>query len=201
MVGGSDGAVGLLRLSVDTIEVDLVLLAKVDVLVKVEGREAPLLRDKDVLATRELELGTAESLESLSLELILGADREEDLVNVHAGDETFGLTVGTTHTSLETIGTGAGKHTVDTNNVVGVNTDTKVESLLTSELDHVTVDNDTGSFEGVGGDLLELTRDEVDAHGEGVGVLGTRTDIVDADLGLLDSMTKIVGISEQRNIG
>jgi hypothetical protein len=68
---------------------------------------------------------------------VTGADGENDLTDVDTGDGTVWLTPGTTHTSLQSIGTSARQHLVDTDNVVWVGTDTKVETFLTGNLDEV----------------------------------------------------------------
>jgi len=181
---GTEGTLSLADLEVNTIADEQALLLELLDLLRSEVGETPLLGEENVLATRELVGSTAESLTSLSLEHVLGSDGEKDLVNVDTSDETLGLTVSTTHTSLKTIGTSAGKHAVNTDDVVGVDTDTEVEVLTTSVLAHVLVDNDTSSFESVGGDLLVLTGDEVNADGETESILGTVADIVNLDLSI-----------------
>jgi hypothetical protein len=115
---------------------------------------------------------------------VFDTDGEDDLVDADASNGTLGLTPGTTHTLLKTIGTGTGKHSVDTNVVERVNADTEVEVILVDLLDEVLVDDNTGSLKSVGGDLLELTRDEVNAETEGVRRLRAVTDVIDSDLRL-----------------
>lgn len=51
------------ELDVGTVDLDLTSLALGNVLVAAEGSEAPVLGDDDLLATRELVLGAAESLD------------------------------------------------------------------------------------------------------------------------------------------
>lgn len=68
---------------------------------------------------------------------VTGADREEDLADVDTGHDTVGLAEGTAHTGLQSIGTSAGQHFVDTHDVVRVGTDTQVEGVLAARLDHV----------------------------------------------------------------
>jgi hypothetical protein len=63
--------------------------------------ETPVLRDNDLLLTRELVLAASESFHDGGLVVVLGADREDDLTNVDTGNETVGLTESTTHTSLK----------------------------------------------------------------------------------------------------
>lgn len=127
------------ELDVGTILLELALLAKLDVLLAADGGEAPVLGDNDLLAAGELVHGTAESLDGGGTVGVTGADGQNDLANVHTGDGTLRLTEGTTHTGLETIGSGARKHLVDTDDVEGVHTDTEVETFLTGDLHEVPV--------------------------------------------------------------
>lgn len=149
--------------------------------------EAPVAGLDDELLAGELHLGAAEGLAGDGDEGVLGADRHEDLADADAGGEAVGLAVGLAHAGLETIGTGAGKHLVDAEDVEGVGTDAHVEGFLGGVLGHVLVGLDTGGFEGLGGDLLELARDDVDAGGELINVGLTGTEIVGADLGIGDT--------------
>lgn len=130
------------ELDVGTVLLELALLAQLDVLLAADGSEAPVLGDNDLLATGELVHGTAQSLDGGGTVGVTGADGQNDLANVHTGDGTVGLTEGTTHTGLETIGTGARKHLVDTDDVEGVHTDTQVETFLTGDLHEVPLGDD-----------------------------------------------------------
>ena len=49
-------------------------------------------------------------------------------------------------TGLQTICTGAGKHLVDTDDVVGVKAHADVEVILANGVDHVLVGSNTGSL-------------------------------------------------------
>ena len=97
---------------------------------------------------------------------VTAADRQEDLANVDTGDSAVGLTPGTTHTGLQSIGTSARQHLVDTDDVVRVGTDAQVEGVLATRLDHVLVGANTGGFKSLGTQLLVLVGDEVDAERE-----------------------------------
>lgn len=52
------------ELDVSTVDLDAASSLLVEVLLAAEGGEAPVLGDNDLLATRELVLGSSESLES-----------------------------------------------------------------------------------------------------------------------------------------
>jgi hypothetical protein len=64
---------------------------------------------------------------------------------------------------LQSIGTGARQHLVDTDDVVGVDTDTQVETFLSGELDEVLVGANTGGLKSFRAQLLVLVGDHVDA--------------------------------------
>jgi hypothetical protein len=118
---------------------------------------------------------------------VTSAEAHDDLANVDTGNSAVGLAKGTTHTSLQSIGTGARQHLVDTDNVEGVGADTKVETLLAGVLDEVLVGADTGGLKGLGAQLLILVGDEVDAEREVVDVSLLAAKIEDADLGVRDT--------------
>ena len=94
---------------------------------------------------------------------VTAADRQKNLANVDTGDSAVGLTPGTTHTGLQSIGTSARQHLVDTDDVVRVGTDAQVEGILATRLDHVLVGANTGSFKSLRAQLLVLVGDHVHA--------------------------------------
>lgn len=118
---------------------------------------------------------------------VTSADAQDDLTNVDTGNSAVGLTPGTTHTSLKSIGTGTRQHLVDTDDVVRVGTDTEVETFLAAVLHEVLVGANTGSLEGFGAQLLILVGDEVDAEREVVDIGTLATQVEDADLGVGDT--------------
>ena len=69
--------------------------------IRIELGKSPLLRDVDLLAARELELGPAEGFNHMFLVLQLGADGHYDLANVDPGHCALRLSKGTAHTCLE----------------------------------------------------------------------------------------------------
>lgn len=134
-----DQTVASQELDVGTILLELALLAELDVLLAADGGETPLLGDDDLLAAGELVHRATEGLDGGGAVGVTGADGQDDLADVHTGDGTLGLTEGTTHTSLQTIGTSARQHLVDTDDVEGVHTDAQVETFLTGDLDEVPI--------------------------------------------------------------
>ena len=75
------------------------------------------------------------------------------------------LSPGTAHSSLKPIGSGAGQHLVDADDVEGVDTDTEMERVLARGLDDVLVGANTGGLEGLGRELLVLVGNQVAAEG------------------------------------
>jgi hypothetical protein len=71
---------------------------------------------------------------------ITSSDTQDDLTNVDTGNSSVGLTPSTTHSSLQSIGAGAGQHLVDSDDMVRVGADTEMETFLSGNLDQVPVD-------------------------------------------------------------
>lgn len=118
---------------------------------------------------------------------VTAADRQKNLANVDTGDSAVGLTPGTTHTGLQSIGTSARQHLVDTDDVVRVGTDTQVEGVLATRLDEVLVGANTGGFKSLGTQLLVLVGDEVDAERELIDTSTLAAEIEDANLRVGDT--------------
>ena len=131
-----------------------------------------------------LVLATPQSLEGGGAVRVTGSDGHEDLTDVDTGNETVGLSEGTTHSGLQSIGTSARQHLVDTDDVVGVDTDAEMETFLSGNLDEVLVGANTGGLKSLGGQLLVLVGDEVDAEGEVVYAGLLATEVEDPDLGI-----------------
>jgi len=172
------------ELHVRTIDLETTLLAFGDVFLATERSEAPVLGHDDLLPAGELVLRAAESLDGGGAVSIPGADREDDLANVDTGNSAVRLAKGTTHSSLQPIGTGARQHLVDTDDVVWVSADAEMETFLAGNLDEVLVRADAGGFESLGAQLFVLIGDEVDAAGELVDVGALAAQVEDADLGI-----------------
>ena len=110
--------------------------------------------------------------------------RQDDLADVDTSDKAVGLAERTTHTGLKSIGTGTRQHLVDTDDVVGVDTDTEMETFLSGNLDEVLVGANTGGLKSLGRQLLVLVGDEVDAEREVVYAGLLATEVEDPDLGI-----------------
>jgi len=170
--------------AVSTIGYEASLLAESRVLFTVELGESPLFGDHDLLLSGELEGSTASSLDDVLGHVVLAANGEDDLSNLHTGHDTVGLAKGTTHSSLEPISSSAGKHFVDADNVPWVNSYAHVEAFLSSHLNDVFVAANASCFESLAGNLLSLQRDEVNAEGELISGSPLSAKIKDADLSI-----------------
>jgi len=158
------------------------LLFQLQILLPRDVCKAPFLRDNDLLTTGELVTGTPKSLHDDSLVLVFATYGKENLANVYAGDGAVGLAPRATHTSLQTIGTSARQHLVDTDNVERVDADTHVEGIFTRDLGDILVGANTGGLKRLGGDLFVLVGYKMAAEREFVDVGPLTAQIEDADL-------------------
>ena len=134
-----NGALVAQELHVRTIWQQLSSRPLLNVLLPVERRETPLLGDDDLLATGKLVLRAAKGLNGGGAVSVTSAHGQDDLADVDTGDNAVGLAEGTTHSSLQSIGTGTRQHLIDTDNVVRVSADAHVETFLSGNLDEVPV--------------------------------------------------------------
>ena len=72
---------------------------------------------------------------------VTSSDTQDDLTNVDTGDSAVRLAPRTTHTRLQSIGTGARQHLVDADDVVRVSADAEMEGFLATALDEVSKDS------------------------------------------------------------
>jgi hypothetical protein len=177
-------SVGSQSLHVDTVTLNLALLLELDeIRVNVLG-ETVFTRDENLLTAGELELGSTEGLLSMGNVLDLGSDGDKDGANSDTGCFTEGLAVSVTHTGLKSISTGAGEHLVDADHMPGVNSDSDMETFLTSVVLHVLVSGNTGGLESLRCDLLLLVGNHMDAGWEHVPVGLLLSTVVHTDLGV-----------------
>jgi hypothetical protein len=139
------------------------------------------------LAPGELKLGTAKCFNGVVRVDISATDGHNLITNVDTSDLLEGLSVRSTHTGRQTIGSGTGKHLVLTHDVIRVATGTDVVTFLSGCLGEVLVGLHTGRLKGASGQLLLLVGHEVDDEGEHIdgGSLGTA--IKNSDLGVRDT--------------
>lgn len=200
-------ALGLEELDVGTVVDDLLLGLEGLVVGSVERGEAPLLGDNDLLSSRELVSRSSEGLNDDVLVRVSASDRHDDLTaddsqhlsgtslhdveaknsHVDSGDTAVRLAPSASHTLLQPIGTSAGQHLVDSDNVEGVNSDTHVERLLAGRLHNVLVGANSGRLESLRRQLLVLVRHQVAAEGEVVNGRLLSAKVIDSDLGIGDT--------------
>jgi len=170
------------ELDIGAIDQDTALLLQLDIFVASQGGETPVLADNDLLATGELVHGSSESLDGGGAVGVASPDGQKDLADVDTGDTAVGLAPSTSHSRLQSIGTGARQHLVDTDDVEGVGADSEVETFFTGNLDKVLVGADAGGFEGFGTQLLVLVGHHVHAEGEFVDIGTLSSKIEDTNL-------------------
>jgi hypothetical protein len=175
-------------LDANTVGDDLSFLVQSIVVSLPELGESELFRNKDVTSSIELVLGSSESLHGeLKVSGGVGSDGHEDGSNVDSGGLDVRLSPSVSHTGLESIGSSARKHLVDADNVPGMGSDSHVEGFLTALGNHVLVSGNTGGLKGLGGELLLLTTDEMDASGELFPSPLLHTTVVHTELGVGDT--------------
>ena len=130
---------------------------------------------------------------------VSGTDGQDDLTDVDTGDGTVGLSPGTAHTGLQSIGAGTGQHLVDSDDVEGVASDTHVETVLSGNLDEVLVGADTSGFESLGAQLFVFIGDEMDAEREFIDTGTLPSEIEDTDLGIWNTTVE-PGLYSRRKI-
>jgi hypothetical protein len=115
---------------------------------------------------------------------VTSADAHDDLADVDASNSSVRLAPRTTHSRLQSIGTGAGQHLVDADDVVRVGADSQVETFLSGQLDEILVGANAGRLEGFRAQLLILVRDHVNAQGEVINSRALSAKVENADLGI-----------------
>lgn len=102
------------------------------------------------MSSRELELGTTQSLDNHGLVLVLGTHRHDGLTDVDTRNSALRLAERTTHTGLQTIGACARQHLVDANDVERMHPHSYMKTVLANRLDEVLVGADTRRLERLG---------------------------------------------------
>ena len=106
------------------------------------------------MSSGELIFGPSKAFIGLLHIAFLASQREKDLADVDSGCLTLRLTKGSSHTGLESIGSSARKHFIDTQHVPRVATYAEMEGVFSAPFDHVFVACNTGCFEGFHADLF-----------------------------------------------
>jgi len=180
-------------LDVDTVRVDLLVSQQLFEVVVVNLGESPLSGDNDELSTWELVLGSSQSFLSSLQVTRLSSDGHQNLTNLDTSTGSLWLTESTSHTSLKSISTSARQHLVDTQDVERMSSDSQMESVLTSIVDHVLVACNTSSFKSFGGNLFLFSRKHMNTDWEFSHISSLVTDVVNSDLWIRDT-TAISGL-------
>ena len=148
-------------LNVATIVGKTATIPQLLVLSAFEFREAPLLRDVDLLTTGELELRTAQSFDDLRLVAVAGTNAHDGLTDADTGNSTLRFAVRSSHSSLEPISSSTGQHLIDAKNVEGMQSHTNVELILTTVFHQVFVAANTTCLQRFRAELFILIRHQV----------------------------------------
>lgn len=149
--------------------------------------ETEFLGHDDSLSAGELHLASSEGLLGVPQILRPAAQGVDLLADLDSGDLAVGLAVGVPHTGLKSISAGAGEHLVDSGDVPRVDSASQMEVLLSGELDHIFVGLDPGGLEGLGGELLLLEGEDMEASRELVPLGGLAAAVVDLNLRVRDT--------------
>ena len=101
----------------------------------------------------------------------------------HAGLETISACTGQHLYDISTLGNGR-ENTVDSDDVVGMASDSHVEGILATNLGQVLVGTDTASLKGLGRKLFILVGDKMDTEREVVNTGLFAAQVEDSDLGM-----------------
>merc|ERR1719435_18725 len=174
-------------LHVHTVQLQPAVFPHLIVVVSVPLGESPLLADKDLLASRELELGAPKSLNTFGLELVMGSDGDEDLTDPDPGGGSMSLAESSSHSSLEPISSCARQHFVDPKHMEGVHANPDVELVFAAVLHEVLVAADTSGLQGLAGQLLQLVGHQVNRQRELINSSLLTSKIEDPDLRVRDT--------------
>lgn len=169
-------------LEIATVLENLVLILRLLVLVLHHVCEAPALGYDNLLTTCELVTRAAKGFHNNRAVVLPGTDGEENLSDIDAGHGVIRLAVRTTHARLKPVGSRAGKHLVDTDDVEGMNTNTEVERVLARGFRDVLVGANSGSFESFRRNLLVLVANKVAAEREIINTSLLAAEVENADL-------------------
>ena len=128
------------ELNVGTIHQHPAFLFQLDVFISFQWRETPILANDDLLATWELVHGSSESFDSSSTVRVPCSYGKQDLANVNTSDSSIRLSPRTTHSGLQSIGTSAGQHLIDPDDMIGMSANTEMETFFASNFDQVSAE-------------------------------------------------------------
>lgn len=169
---------------VETDNVDLAFLELGLELLSGELGETPLSGKGNLLSSGELHGGLPEGLHGAPYVGGLQSDGDEWLADLDPAHFAVGLAPSLSHTLLESIGTSAGKHLVDSDHMPRVDSDSEMVVVLTDSDHHMLVASNTGGLQSLGTDLLLLVGDQVHGEGEHLDAGLLVSGVVDPELGV-----------------
>ena len=169
-------------LGADTIRLDPAFLPTAYVIHTVVFREAPLGRLHHLLATRELELGSAKCFDYMVGVGVLGADRDDGRSDADARRHFHGLAIGATHTRRQTIRTSTGKHLILANHVEWMGANAHMVTVFSAAFGEILIASDTSSLKSRGCQLLLLVGHKMGDEGEDINRESLGTAIENSDL-------------------
>jgi hypothetical protein len=193
-------------LDVRSIDVDSALLLHLSVFISPQRCKPPVLADNDLLSPGKFVRRATESLNGDGAIRIASSYREKDLTNIDSSNSSIWFSPSTAHAGLESICTSNWQHLVDSDHVVRVSANPKMEAFLASMLNEISeivsrsqigmeaagplevvdllVGTDATSFESFWTQLLVFVGDHMDAKRKLIGVRSLSSKIEDADLGI-----------------
>jgi hypothetical protein len=159
-------------------------LLQLHIFIPLQRRKPPILGNDDLLTTWELVHGAAESLDGGGTVGVSSADREENLANVDTSDRSVWLSPCTSHSCLQSIGTSARQHLVDSDDVERVGANSKMETFFSCDLDKVLVGANAGSLKSLRAQLFVLIGNHVNAERKLVDICALAAEIEDSNLGV-----------------
>merc|ERR1712189_161909 len=161
-----------------------------NILFTIPSSESPFLGGENLLTTWELELGTSQSFNCSGFMSIFTTNRHQRLTNVDTGNCSLRFTISSSHSSLEPISSSTRQHFVDSNNMEWVDTNTDVEGIFASNLCHVFVGTDSGSFQSFSRQLFIFVRHQIDTFGEFIHTSLILAKIENSNLRIWDTPTE-----------
>ena len=78
--------------------------------------------------------------------VVTRSNGEKDLANIHASDGAVGFAPRSTHPRLQPVGAGAGQHLVDADDMVGVSSDSEMETFFAGEFHEISIRTEGHQF-------------------------------------------------------
>ena len=147
-----------------TVIFDFTGISLFNVFFSVQVGETPFFRQNDFLLTWELVSGSSQSFNNNVFVGVFGSTRENNLTNVNSGSQTVRFTPSTSHTLLQSIGTGTRQHFVDSQNMEWMDSDSQMESISPNGFGDVFVSTNTSSFQSFRRQLFQFVGNQMNTQ-------------------------------------